>query len=66
MSKKKRRRQKPDHYSVVSVTLYRDDIERLDRMVEQLKQRGRHKMNRSMLVRWALSRVDVDDVPEPM
>ena len=51
------------HYKVISVSLYKEDIRRLDDMVRELKRRGNYKINRSQLVRIALANLDVDAVP---
>lgn len=53
---------KPDHYKVVSISLYKEDIERLEQMVRELKRRGHHKANKSQLIRQALAQVDLDRV----
>lgn len=53
---------KPDHYKVVSISLYKEDIERLEQMVRELKRRGHHKANKSQLIRQALAQVDLDQV----
>ena len=57
------RDQKPDHYKIICISLYNDDLGRLDEMVAQLKQRGLTKASRSGLIRFALSNVDVNRVP---
>lgn len=55
---------KPTHYKVLSISLYREDLERLDAMVEELKRRGYTKANRSQLIRYALDTVDLDGLPK--
>jgi hypothetical protein len=50
-------------YEVICISLYREDLAALDRMVEALKARGLRKMSRSALIRWALRTVDLDGVP---
>lgn len=55
-------RPKPDHYKVVSISLYVEDIERLEQLVGELKRRGHHKANKSQLIRQALAQVDLDRV----
>lgn len=57
------RKDKPTHYRVVSVSLYNDDIERIDSLVKELKRRGFTKMNRSALIRYAIDTVNIDDLP---
>jgi hypothetical protein len=57
------RKAKPAHYKIVCISLYNDDIARLERMVETLKGRGHTKANKSQLIRAALDQVDLDKVP---
>jgi len=57
------RSDKPEHYKVICISIYTDALERLDRMVRELKARGYTKANRSALIRHALSVVDLDQVP---
>ncbi len=54
---------KPTHYKVICISMYTDDIDKLDEMVDALKARGLTKANRSALIRHALSQVDLDKVP---
>jgi hypothetical protein len=54
---------KPTHYKVVSISLYNEDIERLETMVAELKRRGHTKANKSQLIRFALDTVDIDKLP---
>ena len=58
------RADKPTHYKVICISMYTDDLERLDEMVETLKARGLTKANRSALIRYALSNVKLDEVPK--
>lgn len=51
--------QKPSHYKVICISMYNDDLSRLDAMVDQLKERGFTKANRSALIRMALDQVDL-------
>ena len=53
-------------YKVISISLYVEDIERLDAMVEVLKGRGFTKASRSALIRFALDTVDLEKVPKGM
>jgi hypothetical protein len=55
--------EKPSHYKVICISIYTADLEKLDRMVEELKARGLTKANRSALIRFALAEVDLDKVP---
>ncbi len=57
------RKEKPSHYKVVSISLYLEDIARLDSLVRELKRRGFTKMNRSALIRYAIDTVDIDHLP---
>ncbi len=54
---------KPEHYKVICISMYTDDLEQLDRMVKELKSRGLTKANRSALIRQALLQLDLDKVP---
>lgn len=54
---------RPEHYKVICISLYNDDLANLDRMVEELKARGFTRANRSALIRFALGSVDLDRVP---
>jgi len=55
---------KPVHYKVICISMYTDDLKRLDTMVESLKARGLTKANRSALIRYALSEVNLERVPK--
>ena len=54
---------RPSHYKVICISMYTDDLGKLDEMVDELKARGLTKANRSALIRHALSHVDLDKVP---
>jgi hypothetical protein len=56
--------EKPTHYKVICISMYTDDLKRLDQMVDSLKARGLTKANRSALIRYALGAVDLDSVPK--
>ena len=47
------------HYKIVSISLYMEDIERLNSMVDELKSRGHFKANKSMLIHHALEQLDL-------
>jgi hypothetical protein len=53
---------RPQHYKIISISLYTEDIDRLDRLVQELKRRGHYKANKSQIIREALARLDVDVV----
>jgi len=55
---------KPTHYKVICISMYTDDLKRLDDMVDALKARGLTKANRSALIRFALAAVDLENVPK--
>ena len=54
---------KPDHYKVVSISLYLEDIERLGNIVAQLKARGHSRANKSMVIREALRQMELNKFP---
>lgn len=60
---KRERKPKPDHYDVICISLYKDDLERLDAKVKRLKEHGHRKMSRSALIRYALDTADLDGLP---
>ncbi len=53
---------KPLHYKIVSISLYNEDIERLDGIVQELKRRGHTKANKSQVIRRALALLDLDSI----
>ena len=48
---------------MICISLYKEDLERLDAKVQDLKARGHRKMTRSGLIRFALDQVDVARMP---
>ena len=60
---KKTKKKKPDHYDVICISLYKEDLGRLDRMVAKLKKKGHRRISRSALIRYALDHVDIEDFP---
>ena len=56
-------KKKPDHYDVICISLYTEDLARLDKMVAKLKKRGHRRISRSALIRFALDQVDIDAFP---
>lgn len=58
-----RQKPAPEHYKVICISMYKDDLARLDEMVGALKARGLTKANRSALIRHALGQVDLSKVP---
>ena len=57
---------RPNHYKVICISLYNEDLARLDGMVDELKRRGFTKANRSALIRFALDQADLDKVKKGM
>jgi hypothetical protein len=55
---------KPAHYKIVCISLYNEDIARLEDLVAELKRRGFSKANKSQLIRFALDTVDLDRMPK--
>jgi hypothetical protein len=62
-SRARRAQPKPAHYKVICISLYTKDLEKLDALVDELKERGLTKANRSALIRVALDQLDLDKVP---
>ena len=58
------REEKPTHYKVICISMYTEDLRRLDEMVDGLKARGLTKANRSALIRYALAAVNLETVPK--
>lgn len=55
---------RPEHYKVICISFYNDDMKRLDGVVRELKRRGFTKANRSAVLRVALEQLDLDRVPK--
>ena len=55
---------KPTHYKIVCISLYTEDIERLESLVAELKKRGHTKANKSAVIRYALDSVDISKMPK--
>lgn len=51
-------KRRPEHYRVVCISLYREDLERVDRIVRELKARGNRRANRSSVIRLALAEIE--------
>lgn len=52
----------PTHYKVICVSLYNEDLARLDAVVRELKSRGFTKANRSAVLRAAVEQFDATKV----
>jgi hypothetical protein len=55
---------KPTHYKIVCISLYNEDIERLEKLVQELKRRGHTKANKSQVIRAALDQIDLTKIPK--
>jgi hypothetical protein len=58
------KRDKPTHYKIVCISLYTEDIERLESLVAELKRRGHTKANKSQVIRAALDQIDLSRIPK--
>jgi hypothetical protein len=56
-------RPKAEHYEVICISLYKEDLAALDAKVTELKKRGHRRVSRSSLIRYALTSLDLTDVP---
>ena len=61
---KRKQKPKPSHYEVLCISMYRDDLARLDAEVARLKAEGHTKMSRSGLIRFALDHMDTSKLPK--
>ncbi|MCB9709039.1 MAG: hypothetical protein H6714_09655 [Myxococcales bacterium] len=62
-SPKRSNTSKADHYEIICISLYNEDLKRLDDKVGNLKAAGHRKMSRSALIRFALDTVDMAKLP---
>ncbi len=60
----KKEKEKPTHYKVVCISLYTEDIARLEQLVAELKRRGHTKANKSQVIRAALDQIDLGKIPK--
>lgn len=63
--RKRGNKPKPTHYKVICISMYTKDLENLEAAVAELKRRGHTKANKSQLIRYALSQLDIDKMPPP-
>ncbi|MBL8678435.1 MAG: hypothetical protein JNK05_04685 [Myxococcales bacterium] len=49
---------RPEHYKVICISFYNEDLALLDRVVKDLKKRGFTKANRSAVLRAAMQQFD--------
>ena len=57
---------RPDHYKVLCISFYTDDLARLDATVAELKRLGHRRVNRSSVLREALRQLELDCVPRSL
>jgi hypothetical protein len=55
---------KPAHYKICCISLYTEDIARLEALVSELKRRGHTKASKSQVIRFALAGVDIRKMPK--
>lgn len=53
-------------FKVICISIYKTDLAALDQVVEQLKDRGIKRASRSALIRYALTQIDIERVPETL
>lgn len=53
-------------YRLVTFSFYEDDVERLDALLAEAKERGHRRASRSQIVRLALRQVNLDELPDPI
>ncbi len=58
---KNKAKPKADHYEIVCISLYREDLDYLDACVAELKERGHRRVSRSSVVRTALEQMELDE-----
>lgn len=58
-------RPKADHYEILCISMYVEDLKRLDDKVALLKQSGHRRMTRSALIRYALDKLALEEIPPP-
>jgi hypothetical protein len=56
-------RPKAEHYEVICISLYKEDLEALDAKVTELKKRGHRRVSRSSLIRYAVAGLDLGAIP---
>lgn len=54
---------RPDHYKVICISFYNEDLDRLDETVKELKRRGFTKASRSSVLRAAMIQLDLTKIP---
>ena len=54
---------RPEHYKVICISLYTEDLDWLDAAVRDLKRKGHTKASRSSVLRAAMMQLDLAKVP---
>ena len=54
---------RPTHYKIVCISLYTEDLDRLDAAVRDLKRKGHTKASRSSVLRAAMMQLDLTKIP---
>lgn len=65
--KRRRKRiikEKPTHYKLVCISLYNQDIARLEQHVSELRTRGHTKANKSQVIRFAIDHAPLEKMPK--
>lgn len=62
----RRKKNQPIHYRTVCISLYNRDIALLEQMLRKLRRLGHTKINKSQIIRFALSQVDVVNMPRAL
>ncbi len=57
-------KEKPEHYKVISISLYKEDIALLEALVKEAKKLGHTKANKSQIIRCALHNLDLKKLPK--
>lgn len=57
---------RPDKSDRICISVYEDEVQSLDGMVDELNGRGVKNVNRSSIIRFALSKLDLGAVPEDL
>lgn len=55
---------KPEHYKIICISFYTRDLQNLDEIVAELKNRGFTKANRSAVLRAAMKQLRLDRIRE--
>jgi len=53
---------KPHGYKIVCISLFQEDINRLDRLVKLFKERGKRRASKSKVIREALRQIDMNEL----